>query len=368
MVRIRRPVAMLPGPLGDGRYGLNTSTSTRRIAVGALLGAFAALLAVALPGGVSLGAMFTSSDEAARAAGAQPLRAPVHSCLTWQQQDASDARLVDCAQPHLFEVTATVDLDDFAVDTPFPDPVRWQELVTDRCTQRTAEALVNHFDPFGRFTVGAIKPSEDSWRRGDRTLRCGLQASGRSGMLFATTGSVLQQDQSDVHQPGTCLGNDGKAVGDPVDCADPHSVEIIGVVDLKNNFPDHYPDEAAQDEFLDTECTRLAAEFAGGPSVVGDKKLTLFWETLRPESWQAGSTRVDCRLGAFLPDRSGFAPVTGSVTGPIEIGTEPAPELPKRSGPAPRQASGPAPRQLPGQAPGPAPGQAPPPASDPPVR
>ncbi|MGH4023547.1 MAG: septum formation family protein, partial [Pseudonocardiaceae bacterium] len=85
---------------------------------------------------------------------------------------------------------------------------------------------------------------------------------------------------------------------------------------------------------LDAECTRLGAEFAGGPAVVGEKKLTVFWETLRPESWQAGSTRVDCRLGAFLPDRSGFAPVTGSVKGPIQIGTEPAPRARSAPGPA----------------------------------
>jgi hypothetical protein len=69
--------------------------------------------------------------------------------------------------------------------------------------------------------------------------------------------------------------------------------------------------------------------------VAANKGLTLFWQTLRLESWRAGSTQVDCRLGAFLPDRSGFAPVTGSVKGPVQIGKQPAPAAPHYLGPAP---------------------------------
>ena len=69
--------------------------------------------------------------------------------------------------------------------------------------------------------------------------------------------------------------------------------------------------------------------------MVAEKRLIVFSETLRPESWDAGSRRVDCRLGAFLPDRSGFAPVTGSVRGEVLIGAEPAPPLERTQGPAP---------------------------------
>ncbi|MGH3780678.1 MAG: septum formation family protein, partial [Pseudonocardiaceae bacterium] len=89
------------------------------------------------------------------------------------------------------------------------------------------------------------------------------------------------------------------------------------------------------DRVLNTECTRLAKDFAGGPAVVGNKGLTLFWETLRMQSWRAGSTRVDCRLGAFLPDRSGFAPVTGSVKGPVQVSKQPAPAAPRNPEPVP---------------------------------
>ncbi|MGH3975388.1 MAG: septum formation family protein, partial [Pseudonocardiaceae bacterium] len=91
----------------------------------------------------------------------------------------------------------------------------------------------------------------------------------------------------------------------------------------------------AQDRVLNTECTRRAKEFAGGPEVAANKGLTLFWETLRVESWQAGSTRVGCRLGAFLPDRSGFAPISGSVKGDVKVGKEPAPAAVRIPGAAP---------------------------------
>ncbi|MDQ2880898.1 MAG: septum formation family protein [Actinomycetota bacterium] len=313
--------------------GHRSGRSARLIAAGAVLGALVVLVVVGVP--ASKAALLPIGSSVASAPSTQSLRAPAHTCLTWQLPDAADAAAVNCSAPHLFEVTGTVDLQDFDAQAAFPDPARWQQLVAQRCTERTTQALADHFDPFGRFTVGAIKPSEAGWQRGDRTLRCGVQSVGRTGTLFATTGNAQDQDQSDVHPPGTCLGNDGKAVGDPVDCALPHAIEIIGIVDLKGAFPKDYPDEAAQDRVLSTECTRLAKDFAGGPAVVGDKGLTLFWETLRMQSWRAGSTRVDCRLGAFLPDRSGFAPVTGSVKGPVQVSKQPAPAAPRNPGPAP---------------------------------
>jgi Septum formation len=326
-------MVLMPPTDAPAPAGHRARRSTRLIAAGAVLGALAALLAVGVPTGkaalLAVGPVLTTTPSA------QPLRAPAHTCLTWQKPDATDASQVSCSQPHLFEVTGALDLADFGADAAFPDATRWQQLVTQRCTERTIQALADHFDPFGRFTVGAIKPSEAGWLGGDRTLRCGVQSAGRTGTLFPSTGTVLTQDQSDVHPPGTCLGNDSKAVGDPVDCAGPHAIEVVGVVDLKDASPKGYPDEAAQDRLLNTECTRLAKDFSGGPAVVGNKGLTLFWETLRKESWQAGSTRVDCRLGAFLPDRSGFAPVTGSVKGPVQVGKQPAPAAPHNLGPAP---------------------------------
>ncbi|MQA16725.1 MAG: hypothetical protein GEV09_22105 [Pseudonocardiaceae bacterium] len=323
--------------------------STRLIAAGAVFGALLALLAVILLGGGGTGSgpgpLADDSSAAPTTTTPPPLQAPAGTCLTWSEVDASDAERVDCAAPHLFEVTGTIDLATrFGPTVPFPSDDQWRQLVSERCTPLTDRFLDGDFDPFGRFSVGAIKPSQASWRQGDRELRCGLQVVGRSGALYATTGKASTQDQSDVHEPGTCLGNDGLGVGDPVDCAAPHAVEVVAVVDLGEAFGDGYTAEDEQDRVLEEECTRLAAEYAGGPDVVSEKGLTVFWETLRQESWEAGSRRVDCRLGAFLPDRSGFAPVTGSVKGEVEVGTEPAPPAPTSRGPAPTVSQTPASR------------------------
>lgn len=316
------------------------SLSIQRIAAGAVLGALLALLLAALLGG-GVGGPGTGllagdgGDSGATTTAAAPFEAPAGSCLTWTREDASDAERVSCTQPHLFEVTGLVGLaPEFGRTATFPVEEAWRTLVAERCTSLSTQYLGGRFDPFGRLSVGAIKPSEEGWRGGDRELRCGLQAVGRSGALYPTTGSAATQDQSDVHPPGTCLGLDGVGVGDPVDCAQPHSVEVVGVVDLGAAFPAGYPDQVAQDKLLSEECNRLAAEYAGGPQVVGEKGLIVFSETLRPESWEAGSRRIDCRLGAFLPDRSGFAPVRGSVRGEVQIGTEPAPPLERTQGPA----------------------------------
>lgn len=314
--------------------------STRRMAAGALLGALVALLAVTMLGrpgdGPDAGPLADSRASPPTPTTPPALQAATGTCLSWTTVDASDAQRVDCSQPHLFEVTGQVDMSDrFGPRSRFPSEEQWRELVEQRCTPITEQYLDGRFDPFGRFSVGAIKPSEASWSRGDRELRCGLQTVGRSGTLFASTGAAATQDQSDVHEPGTCLGNDGLGIGDPVDCGKPHAVEIVGVVDLGEEFGEEFPKEDEQDKVLETACTKMAADYAGGPDVVGEKGLTVFWETLRKESWEAGSRRVDCRLGAFLPDRAGFAPVTGSVTEDVEVGTEPAPPAPTSRGPAP---------------------------------
>jgi hypothetical protein len=138
-------------------------------------------------------------------------------------------------------------------------------------------------------------------------------------------GTARDQDQSAVHEPGTCLGIDGRTIGDPVDCGGAHAVEAVGVVDLGGKFDDKFPAVDDQDEFLQTECTKIATTYSGGDDVITDKKLTVYWDNLTEDSWKAGTRRVNCNLAALLPDRSGFAPVTGSVRGQVSVGDTPAP-------------------------------------------
>jgi hypothetical protein len=243
-------------------------------------------------------------------------------CLTWSHADASDTRVVDCGQTHLFEQAGTVQLSD---QTELPDDSRWRQLVRERCDPVVRDYLGGRFDPDGRYRIGALKPSPTKWGQGDRELRCGLQSASRSGALYPMAGKAVEQDQAAVHDPGTCLAIDGRTIGDPVDCAGSHAVETVGVVDLAGKFDGAFPAVDAQDEFLQTACTKIATSYAGGDEVITGKKLTVYWDNLTEESWKAGTRRVNCNLAALLPDRSGFAPVTGSVRGPVTVGDTPAP-------------------------------------------
>jgi hypothetical protein len=289
------------------------------------------------------------------------------TCLTWTRPDAADTSVVDCTQPHLFEQAGSVALTDQAA---LPDDRQWRQLVNERCSPVVMTYLAGKFDPDGRYRVGALKPSPAKWDEGDRELRCGLQSASRSGALYAMSGRAAEADQAAVHEPGTCLAIDGRTIGDPVDCAGPHAVETVGIVDLAAKFPEAFPQVGDQDAFLQPECGRIADEYAGGAAVIAAKKLTVYWDNLTDESWNAGTRKVNCNLAALLPDRSGFAPVTGSVRGDVVVGETPAPpatNTPEPGVPAPSSTAPAAPTDGPPAEQAPAPPAPPVPPADPPA-
>ncbi len=244
------------------------------------------------------------------------------TCLSWSRPDAGDTAVVECGQPHLFEQAGAVALTD---QTALPDDRQWRQLVNERCSPVVLGYLNGRFDPVGRFRVGALKPSAAMWAGGDRELRCGLQSASRSGAMYPTVGRVAEVDQSAVQERGTCLAIDGRTVGDPVACVGQHAVETVGVVDLSGKFPDAFPQVGDQDGYLQPECSRIANEYAGGEDVISKKGLTVYWDNVTEESWKAGTRKINCNLAALLPDRSGFAPVTGTVTGDVVVGASVAP-------------------------------------------
>jgi Septum formation len=266
------------------------------------------------------------------------------TCLSWSSPDAADTAVVECSQPHLFEQAGPVALTD---QVALPDDRQWRQLVNERCGPVVLGYLNGKFDPAGRYRVGALKPSPAMWADGDRELRCGLQSASRTGAMYPTVGRVAESDQSAVQEPGTCLGIDGRTVGDPVACVRPHAVETVGIVDLSGKFPDAFPAVGDQDGYLQPECTRIADAYAGGKDVISKKKLTVYWDNVTEESWNAGTRKINCNLAALLPDRSGFAPVTGSVTGDVVVGDSAAPPAGAQPAPAPAPARPAAPAPAP---------------------
>jgi hypothetical protein len=277
-----------------------------------------------------LAALPSPSGTAASVEDVPPPPTTPGTCLNWTRADAADTAVVDCGQPHLFEQAGTASLAD---QPALPDDAAMRQLVNERCTPVVLQYLGGKFDPNGKFRVGALKPAQKKWDSGDRDLRCGVQSASRSGALYPLTGKAADQDQAGVYEAGTCLAIDGPRVGDPTDCNGAHAVETVGIVDLSQKFPGAFPAVGDQDGFLQPECSKIAADYAGGAQVITDKKLTVYWDNITEESWNAGTRKVNCNLAALLPDRSGFAPVTGPVKGSVAVGDTAAP--PATATPAP---------------------------------
>src|SRR5215211_7186719 len=132
---------------GDGR---RAPRSTRWLAVGATLGAIAALTASYLP---------TVSRSGGQPPSAEPaFEAPVGSCLDWTAPDGADVHVVDCAEPHLFETAGTLSMADvFGPAAAFPAENTWLSIVQEKCAPMAAEYLEQKYDPFGRYALGALK-------------------------------------------------------------------------------------------------------------------------------------------------------------------------------------------------------------------
>ncbi|PRY46024.1 putative regulator of septum formation [Umezawaea tangerina] len=288
---------------------------TRLVMVGASVGGFLLL-------GLSAFTSWPVSGGGALGSSTRPTVNPAYEseasdCLNWTKSDLSDVKKVDCGNQHLFEVTGKVDLTaTYPKDAKYPTADEWAKISLDQCTKPSLDYLTGRYDPFGKYTVGPLNPGTQEWAAGFRTLRCGLQVVGPAGGLLPSFGTAKKQDQSDVYDPGVCLGLNGKSVGDPVDCAQPHTFEIIGVVDLGAAIQGaDFPPPEKQDEVLPATCDAMAAEYAGGVDLKG-KGLVVTWDNRAPESWAAGSKRVNCKIGAIPADASGLTAFSGSVRNP----------------------------------------------------
>jgi hypothetical protein len=288
----------------------NETARTRLLMAGALVGALVLLgLSVLTSWPVAVtGASTSPADEAAAA-----FDSPPGTCLDWPADNPRAMRRLECAQPHVFEVVSVVDIaPDYPQSAPPPDESQWQAIAVEKCTPDVTRYLGGKLDPFGKYGVSALKPTEEQWGSGDRKLRCGVHRVTSSGARVATTGSAANQDQSNIFEPGTCFALVDKAIGDPSSCAEAHAVEIVGNVDLSVAFPEAYPSPDDQKNKLSELCAQVAAEYSGGANLA-EKRLTISWDPLQEQSWAAGSRRVDCKVGSLLPDNSGLAPVVGSV-------------------------------------------------------
>ena len=182
------------------------------------------------------------------------------SCLTWQPEPPQRPAFVQCSTPHLFEVVTSVD----------------GEGDQESCAVSGRRYLGTHYDPNGRFAYGLLR-SVGSQNPGGRVSLCGLQLPGPNGQQLPFRGLVAEQDQSRVWEPGTCLGADmkgGQTGLVPVDCAEAHSVEVVGHIDLGAHFHDGAtPSDAEQEAILGPACVTMAAAYLA-PKTLSSTDLT----------------------------------------------------------------------------------------------
>ncbi len=282
------------------------------VMLGAFFGAFALLgLSTFTSWPVGAGEVGTGATEQVN---------PVYTsqagdCLTWTKRNLSDVSKVDCKAQHMFEVTGVADIGSaYGPQAPFPSDEQWQKISAQNCAKTSQDYLAGKFDPFGKYTIGPLNPGERLWASGQRTLRCGLQVAGPAGGLLPAYGTAKTQDQSDVYDPGVCLGiTEARGVGDPIECAKPHAFEIVGIVTLP---PGEFPAPEKQDEAMVVECGRIAAEYSGGIDFKA-RGLIVTWDTRVAESWAVGSYRVNCKVGANpSPDNTALTAWEGSVRNP----------------------------------------------------
>ncbi|EHR59093.1 septum formation family protein [Saccharomonospora cyanea] len=299
----------------------DSALRTRVLMGGAFLGALVAMtlswVFSWVPESPQLVAQRQAEEKAEQVAKAreEAFRSPPGSCLNWTAPDASDVHKVSCDEEHLFEVVGVADLtSEHGPKAPLPDERTWRELTEEHCGPLVEDYLDGPLDPEGKLTIGVLRPDEKQWSGGDRALHCGLQWVGPGGGLQVLTESAKDIDQSNVWEPGTCLALVDKSVGDPISCDSQHSYEIVATVDLADEF-DSYPSEDDQKEWLEPTCAELVESYTGGKNVeaLAEDGLILSWDTRSEESWEAGSTLVNCKVGTTLEDRSGLAPVQGSV-------------------------------------------------------
>ncbi|ADG96692.1 conserved hypothetical protein [Segniliparus rotundus DSM 44985] len=246
---------------------------------------------------------------------------------------------VDCAAEHVFEVAASVDLNDYPgtvfSSTAYPDQKQIAAWDQQLCSGVVNNYLRGRFDTHGRFKIGALLSSESAWAHGGHTLRCGLEVPGGNGALLSFTNRVADQDQSLTYDTGVCVGAEHNMPTEPVDCSQPHAFEVIGQTDLAKLFPGRSdtdpPTEDEQNDKLKVLCEQAAEAYLGNAERLRASTLDVNWTIVKTQSWLVGSRKTVCFVARH--NDQGFAVVTGSAKGDVLIdGAKPvAPPKPTRS-------------------------------------
>jgi hypothetical protein len=240
-------------------------------------------------------------------------------CVIWDQRkggpDTRDTRVVPCDQPHLIEITGR----SAAPDEPsYPTDSEWDRLIgSGDCGRQAAEYVGGELDPYGRFHVGAIRPSLQGWDQGDREMWCGLESVSQAAnhdpdVSDPFTGTVHSQPQALLWPTRSCVAGQAAtgALDGTVPCTDPHLYEIAGTLDASRLATVPPPDSPLWDTRLGTNCYNVARAAFGGRLPAGVQSAVF---PIDPASWRAGRRTTECAVARF--DATTHNPTT--LTAPL---------------------------------------------------
>ena len=155
--------------------------------------------------------------------------------MTWDQRPGAtvNSSVVSCSDPHLIEMVGhAVAPASGAYTVTGPTDAQWQAIEASVSAPMVVTFMGGPLDPHGRFHVGAITPTSDSWGNGDRDLWCGVEtyptnASTPEPLVPAFTGEARGAPQDYLLDAGTCETTVGPTPG-IVACSSPHDTEITG--------------------------------------------------------------------------------------------------------------------------------------------
>ncbi len=84
---------------------------------------------------------------------------------------------------------------------------------------------------------------------------------------------------------------------DPVDCAQPHAFEVVGVIDLASQFPGGMPSVEDQTGSSRRRATTPVPGYLGSPDVLRGQDAHPVLGHLDLDSWLVGSRKINCSIG-----------------------------------------------------------------------
>lgn len=242
----------------------------------------------------------------------------VGDCLTVASRDEmplepfGSGPVVNCDQPHVFEVVLAGDVDD-GEEGPYPEDL----------AARTAETCAAAFHDYvgvhlsqTTLDVMVYLPNRTEWAGGLRYQACLIDDPGVGGDAPVDAGSLRGAGDRVLGTvaAGRCF-EDRSVLGQPIACSEPHLAESIG----RFTHPEADGAPWPGDEQIRLEANRGCAAVLGDYATAGGNPVPVqpvaFARPLSRVEWEDGLRSVGCAVLVFDSDRH-HAEVVGSLSEP----------------------------------------------------